>query len=144
MEGNMNYYYENPDPGFDTQQPQMVKPNGMATAALVLGICSLVFICCGGSFVFGALGIILALLSRGASEMHGNAKAGLILSIIGFTASIVIFIFTFIALLSSNEFTDIMEDYQYFYENGDEYDNYEIDEDYLNQLLEQYEEGGEL
>lgn len=67
----------------------------LATAAFVLGIISLFasFCCC--PFVFGALGLIFALISRGANkEMLPNAKKGLIMSIIGLVASAVITIST--------------------------------------------------
>ncbi len=67
----------------------------LATAALVLGIISLfsVFCCC--PFVLSALGIILALLSKGASDvLKPRAKTGLALSIIGIFSSLIISVFT--------------------------------------------------
>lgn len=145
MEGNTNYYYENPNPDLDRQpSPPQNKKNSMATASLILGIASFSFICCGGSIPLGALGIILALLSRVDGPMHNHAKAGMILSSIGFVLSLVVYGITVASLILSGEFSDIMEDYQYFYEYGDEYDNYEIDEDYFNRILEEYQSGGEL
>ena len=65
-------------------------PNGLSLTALILGICSLVFICCGGGIVLGALGIIFALLSRGAGMMNSQAKVGLGLSIGALALSIII------------------------------------------------------
>ena len=146
MEGNMNYY-ENPGPDFYTQTPDPPSPkqsNGLATASLVLGICSFIFICCGGSFIFGALGIILALLSRGASDISGNAKAGLILSIVGLVLSVILYIFMFASVILSCQLGDIIESYKYYYEYGDDYDNFELDEDYLDDLMEQYQDSGDL
>lgn len=60
-------------------------PNHMATASLVMGILAVVTCCCYFvAFIFGGLGIIFALLSRTDEKMCGQAKAGLILSIVGF------------------------------------------------------------
>lgn len=67
----------------------------LATAAFVLGIISLFasFCCC--PFVFGALGVILAMASKGAAkEMLPKAQKGLIMSIIGLIASAVIVVTT--------------------------------------------------
>lgn len=78
----MNEQYQNRPPA-----------NGLAIASLVLGIASLLFVCCGTSFFFSAPGIVLALLSRGSREMDGPAKAGLILSVIGLVLSLLAVIF---------------------------------------------------
>lgn len=144
MEGN-HYYYEDPD--LYTPQPEppvQTQSDGLATASLVLGICSLIFICCGASFVVGALGIILALLSRGSSRISGNAKAGFILSLIGLILSIVIYGVMFFSMIVSGELEDMIEDYQYYYDYGNDFDT---DDTYINDLLEQYQNdgnGGEL
>lgn len=69
--------------------------NRLATASLVLGIISLfsTFCCC--PFVFSAVGIILALVSKGAEKvLRPKAKTGLILSIAGMVVSVVIMIFS--------------------------------------------------
>lgn len=61
----------------------------LATASMVLGIISLfsVFCCC--PFVLSAIGITLALVSKGTSELlKPRAKTGLILSIVGIVISI--------------------------------------------------------
>ena len=59
-------------------------PNSMATASLVMGILSLVTCCCYyGTFIFGGLGILFALLSRTEERMCSQAKTGLALSIAG-------------------------------------------------------------
>lgn len=64
----------------ETKQP----PNAMAAASLVMGILALVTCCCCyGGMIFGGLGILFALLSRGDGSLEGQAKAGMILSIIG-------------------------------------------------------------
>lgn len=67
----------------------------LANASFVLGIISVfsVFFCC--PFILSAIGITLALLSKGASSMlKPKAKSGLILSIIGIVVSIVVLIGT--------------------------------------------------
>ena len=49
---------------------------GMGTAALVLGICSMILLITGLSFIAGALGILFALLSRGSGRMKSLPKVG--------------------------------------------------------------------
>ena len=67
----------------------------LATASLVMGIISLVSILCCCPFVFSAIGIVLALISKGAeSSLRPRAKTGLILSITGLVVSVVLGIFT--------------------------------------------------
>ena len=67
----------------------------LATAALVLGIISLVSTLCCCPFIFSALGIVLALLSKGAEKMlRPRAKTGLILSIVGMCVSVVLVVFS--------------------------------------------------
>lgn len=69
----------------------------LATASLVLGIISIVSVLCCCPFVFSAIGIVLALLSKGASdELRPRAKTGLILSIAGLVISFVLTIFTIV------------------------------------------------
>lgn len=98
----------------ETQSP------GMASASLVLGILSLLLVCCGASLFAGALGILLALLSRGRGEMSGSAKAGMGLSLAGVVLGMFLLIFV---LLFSNV-SNIYEEY------SDELDIEEFLEDY--------------
>ena len=78
-------------------QPNIVRPKGesMATAAMILGIISLVsllFFQLQIPFLLGGVGIVLAILSRGsAKQMLGRAKAGLTCCIIGLSLDIVLF-----------------------------------------------------
>ena len=63
----------------------------LATASLVLGIISLVSTLCCCPFIFSAIGIVLALLSKGAEQaLRPRAKTGLILSIVGLAVSVVL------------------------------------------------------
>ncbi len=67
----------------------------LATASFVIGIISLVSILCCCPFVFSAIGIVLALLSKGAEKaLRPRAKTGLILSITGMAVSFVLAVFT--------------------------------------------------
>ncbi|MDO5574722.1 MAG: DUF4190 domain-containing protein [bacterium] len=61
---------------------------GLAIASMILGIVSIC--CCCISLPLGGLGIVLAILSKRENrEMLGQAKAGLITSIIGIIISII-------------------------------------------------------
>ncbi len=67
----------------------------LATASFILGIISLVSVLCCCPFVISAIGIVLALLSKGAeAKLRPRAKTGLILSIVGMGISLVLTIFT--------------------------------------------------
>jgi hypothetical protein len=77
-----NFQYEAPAP--------KESKNDMATASMVMGILSLCLICCCPAQLFGALGIIFAILSRTGETLHPRAKAGLICSIIGIVLSAVL------------------------------------------------------
>jgi predicted membrane protein len=69
----------------------------LATASFVMGIISIVSVLCCCPFVFSAIGIVLALLSKGASDaLRPRAKTGLILSIAGLVISFVLTIFTIV------------------------------------------------
>ena len=80
---------------YQSFQPVYQEKNNMATASLVMGILSLCSICCCMLFgvVFGVLGIIFAIMSKRGDRMDSQAKAGLILSIIGVAATVLIIIF---------------------------------------------------
>ncbi len=115
--------------------PQQTYPttNSMAVASLTMGILSLVSIITGMSFVFGALGFLFALLARKEEPMCGQAKTGLVLSIVGLIAGIALIIYVVI----STPFLDIMtnifnENPEYLEENIDDYfDEHYFNEDYL-------------
>lgn len=56
-----------------------------------MGILSLVMCCCSWiGLVLGILGIIFAIMSRGDGEMCGQAKTGLILSIVGVAVNVIL------------------------------------------------------
>ncbi len=78
--------------------PQKNKGEGMATAAMILGIISLVSLLLLRiyiPFLLGGVGIILAVLSKGkAKKMLGRAKAGLICCITGLALDITLCVFS--------------------------------------------------
>lgn len=116
------------------QPPYRPSGNGMVAASLVMGILSLLLTCCGLSYVFGALGIIFALLSRKNGPMDPQAKIGIGLSIAGSVLGIVIIV---VALLQDpSYYMDALKEYQQFYneyENDDDYyDGYDDYDDYGN------------
>lgn len=96
--------------------------NAMAVASLVMGILSLLLICCGASYCVGALGILFALLSRKEGPMESQASIGLGLSITGSIGGIVLLIY---ALVSNPTYvSDFLREYQKFYQ---EYENQNSD-----------------
>ena len=121
-ENQLEYHYS----FGDQMPPQASQPrNPLATASLVLGICSLALAVTGMSFVLAAIGIVLALLSRGASPMPRNAKAGLITSCIGGILSIVILIFSVFYVVQSGNLDKILDMYEQYYNSSTDnlYDN---------------------
>ncbi len=95
-----------------SSQEKKQPPNAMATASLVMGILALVtFCCCYGGMIFGGLGILFALLSRGDRPLEGQAKTGMILSIIGLALGIMTLAFFLgFGLLGSAEFYQELPD----------------------------------
>jgi len=66
----------------------------LAAASMILGILSIVSVFCFIPFVFSAIGITLAILSKGASKYYSNqGRFGLLCSIIGLAASFILTIF---------------------------------------------------
>ena len=110
--------------------PQPKSSNSLATTSLVMGICALVFICCGGGLILGALGIIFALLSRGSDTMNTQAKVGLGLSIGASALSLIILIIYIPAMVYSYGFQEqfnyeFERRYRQYYDDAeDNYDDY--------------------
>ena len=103
-------YYPQPQP-----EPPKEK-NGAAITSLIMGILSLVFACCGGSLIFGIVGVITAIVSKSKSstgKMSGMAIAGLIMSIVGVVAGLIALIAVLIPLLAgagSGGFEEIFDE----------------------------------
>lgn len=87
------------------------KANGMQIASLVLGIISIVLICCYGapSVILGLIGLILAIMGNKRNK-HGIGIAGLVCSIIGLCGGIISLAY-YIWILSTEEFWDLFNMY---------------------------------
>ena len=102
---------QNPGPYWERPAQQLHRSNeepsnGLATAAMVLGILALIGIfLIYPVFIFGSLSIILALLSRGKSlKMHVQAKTGVITSAIGLGSVVAIFAMAFTFIYGKPDF----------------------------------------
>ena len=103
----------------------------LATASMVLGIISIVSLLCCCPFIFSAIGIVLALLSKGAEEtLRPRAKTGLILSITGLVIAIVMLAFSvFLPLFMYKTNPEFRKNFVKEYQNS-----LEQDEELLRQL----------
>ena len=93
--GGSSQYQTQYQTQYQSYPPVYQEKNNMATAALVMGILSLCSICCCMLFgiVSGVLGVIFAIMSKKGDKMDGQARAGLILSIIGIAVTVLVIIF---------------------------------------------------
>ena len=66
--GPYQHYQQQPP----VQPPRRTGSQALAAASMVMAICSFLFMLNMGSLFFGSLGVIFALLSRGAGRMSGN------------------------------------------------------------------------
>ncbi len=95
------------------------RPNSMATAAVVLGILSLIL-----CYIFylsipcAALAIICALLSRNSRSISGRGKVGLICAAVGMILSLALTISAFYTTLFTEEGRASLQ-YYYQYYTGD-------------------------
>lgn len=118
-------------------EQQTPRPNGMAVAAMILGISSLLSTCCSGAgFPIAAIGIILALLSRRGNTMSTQAKAGLGLSLGALILSIVIFASGLLISVATGQFK-VLWDAVYDMDLNEFEDQQEL-QDYLYDVLEEY------
>ena len=107
---NDHDYNQNPEPAH----------SGMETAAIILGILALIGSTCFYlSIPCAAIGILLALLSRGRREhMSTRAKTGLCISAAGLVLTVGLTSYTvyhYKDLFSSSEFQQRMKDYMEYY-----------------------------
>lgn len=150
MDNENNYNHENQDPAsndyggsyhydFDLNQEKQdsmpPQPDGFSSAALVLGILSLVLCCCCYvSIPLGALGILFAILSKRGSLMSGRSRAGLGLSIAGLCLTLLMTVSMVLTVLRDNTFWDTLEDTMKYYQGKD------YDSDDLEDFFHEYEE----
>ena len=127
-------YDQNPEPHTPPEQ----KSNGMETAAMILGILGIVgSACCYLAIPFGAIGILLAILSRGKSERMSNRarlalwlSAGsliLTVSLTGYT------LYRYRDVFSSEEFQQKIREYlEYYNSSPEKEDSDDFLEDFFN------------
>lgn len=119
MDGNYNNnqnFYNYP-PQNNVYIPQ--RENSFITVSLIFGITAIVsVISIFFPFIFGGLGILFALLSKGNDkQMTGKAKAGLITSLLGMSFSAFIVIASFVIVFSNPESRALFyEEYDKAYE----------------------------
>lgn len=110
--------------------------NGFATASFVMGILSLVFLCCAPPllFIVSSLGILFSCLSKGHRARSGAAKAGLALSASTLAIMSAFLIFLCTAFLFSPEGSSFLRDYIHILtdENVSDEEIYNFLDEYLN------------
>lgn len=104
--GPYQHYQQQPP----VQPPRQTGSNALAAASMVMAICSFLFMLNMGSLFFGSLGVLFALLSRGAGRMNGTAKAGMAGCIVGMIVGICLYAFTIFHMFG-NGGTNLLEQY---------------------------------
>lgn len=81
------------------------KTDGLAIASLVLGILSIVLVCCNtyAAVIAGIIGIVLSILSKKNNGKSGMSTSGLICSIVGIVLGISMIILALIGLAVLNQ-----------------------------------------
>ena len=123
---------------------QQAPPNGMATAAMILGIISLVTSCCFYLAIpLGVIGVILAVLSQGSDRtLPPRAKSGLWLAVAGAALSLFLTVASVASTFSRygvDGFIDMLRQYEQFCEGQSgqdgEISNYNDMKDWLEDYL---------
>ncbi|NLL77333.1 MAG: hypothetical protein GX235_08810 [Clostridiales bacterium] len=105
---NDNYSNQGHNPQRYSYRPPARQPgNGLASAAMFLGITSIVtaiMMTIYFPFIFGSLAILFALLSKGrAAKFMKYARTGIVCGIIGITINLTILISSFVFIMSNPE-----------------------------------------
>lgn len=108
MDQNNNHYQDHVDEYQFTPEWDPVFSNengshsGSEIASLILGIVSIVFICCGGlGLIPGVIGIVLAIKARRDPYCTGMSVAGMVCSLIGTVFSSLVGMFLLFMILIS-------------------------------------------
>lgn len=109
---------------------------GFASAALTMGILSLVSMCCFPplALLFGGLGLLFGIISKGTYARPGNAKAGMALSSAGIAIVAAIVLFFTSTMLSTSKGRTFFSKYLHILTHPEEYtedDIYDFLQDYL-------------
>lgn len=114
--------------------------NGFATASLVMGILSLVFLCCAPFllFILSSLGILFSCLSKGERARSGAAKAGLALSASTLAIAGAFLIFFCSVFLFSPEGSSFLSDYIHILTTDDNVSDEEL-YNFLDEYLNSFE-----
>lgn len=119
------------------EQPQRYQgSSSCASASLILGILSLLSICCMPplALVFAGLALILGALSKGDRTRPQNARVGMILSGISLIAVLVLLAVFLVRFTSNSTNTEFFKQYLDIIEHPDDYsenDIYDFLYDYL-------------
>ncbi|MGN1184174.1 MAG: hypothetical protein ACI4R7_02995 [Oliverpabstia sp.] len=138
---SQNWNWNQNQNNFSNQRSRFPSGNGMVTASMIMGIISVLLICCGISYVFGALGIIFALLSRRDGPMESQAKVGLGLSIAGAVGGIILLVVTIVANFST--YQNLYQELEKYYLE-DDYDEYEDFFDNYDNYLEEFNQNDSI
>ena len=103
----------------------------MQIFSMVLGIMSLTMIITGFGLPIGALGLIVALLSRGTGPVVGRAKAGMIMSIVSMCISGLLLLVT-IVMLATGAMADYADQIRAILQN---YSDDESDQQYMDDIV---------
>ncbi len=104
--GPYQHYQQQPP----VEPPKKTGSQSLAAASMIMAICSFLFMLNMGSLFFGSLGVLFALLSRGAGRMSGTAKAGMVGCIIGMIVGIGLYAFTISHVLGDGS-NDLLKRY---------------------------------
>ncbi len=119
------------------EQPQHYEgSSSCASAALILGILSLLSICCMPplALVFAGLSFILGALSKGEKTRPQNARVGMILSGVSLAGVLILLAVVLIRFTSDSTNTEFLKQYLNIIEHPDNYsedDIYDFLYDYL-------------
>lgn len=136
----MDYYQPNYNQSYTPP-----KNSALASASCVIGICSLILLCTGILPVpLGALGIMLAVISKRGKHMSQAAKTGCVLSAVGLVTGLVVTIALYFFALFSGIYKamDSIDPEELQNMNQDEYMDQIMESIYGSDYKEMFEKYG--